>query len=75
MVSDWTLSAILPTEPAYTYASAPQQALYAGEKAEMLLTFDKTKSGIQDIKITVDPDNKIIESLETNNSAELKMVN
>ncbi len=75
LAQGWTLSAVLPTEPAYTYVSAPQQALYSGEKAEMLMTFDKTKSGIQDLKLTVDPNNTIVESLETNNSVELKLVN
>ncbi len=75
LVEDWILSAILPTDPTYTYTSTPQQALYAGEKAEILLNFNKIKPGLQNLKITVDPNNTIVESLETNNTIELKFIN
>ncbi len=75
LAENWTLSAVLPTDPAYTYTSTPQQVLYAGERAKMILTFNKTKTGLQDLKIAVDPNNAIVESLETNNEIELKFIN
>ncbi len=65
----WTLTATLPTNPAYTYTSGTQSALYAGERAEMLLTFDKVKPGANALLLTVDASNSITESSETNNSA------
>ncbi len=70
LVNSWTFTAVLPTDPAYTYVSEAQGALYAGERAEMLMTFDKLKSGNNSIVITVDAQNAIKESLETNNSVE-----
>jgi len=69
VVSGWTFTAALPTDPAYTYVSEAQGALYAGERAEMLLTFNNLKTGTNSISLIVDTSNTIIESLETNNSA------
>ncbi len=68
LADNWTFTATLPTEPAYTYVSEAQGALYAGERAEMLMTFDKLKAGSNSLLITVDAQNSIAESLETNNS-------
>gem|GEM_PF-1082312 len=68
MVGVWALSAALPTEPAFVYTSKPQQALYAGERAEILLTFNKLKVGSNPLLITIDPLGLVVESLETNNS-------
>lgn len=62
----WTFTASLPTNPPYIYISGPQQALYAGERMELLLTFDKVEGG--EAIITVDAPNTVPESVETNNS-------
>jgi hypothetical protein len=64
----WTFTALLPTQPTYTYVSPTQPTLYAGESAEMLLTFDKVQVGAGTILLTVDAINAIVESVETNNS-------
>jgi len=68
LANGWTFTATLPTEPAYTYVSEAQGALYAGERAEMLMTFDKLKSGSNPLVITVDSQNAITESVEINNA-------
>jgi len=68
LANNWTFTALLPTDPAYSYVSEAQEALYAGERAELLLTFDKVKAGNGTLLITVDAQNSIVESLETNNS-------
>ncbi len=68
VVSGWTFTANLPTDPAYSYVSEAQGALYAGERAEMLLTFDKVKTGTNVLILVVDAQNSIIESSEANNS-------
>lgn len=36
----WAFSALLPYNPVYTYQSAPQQALYPGDKIVYTLTYD-----------------------------------
>jgi len=36
----WSFTAQLPLEPAYTYQSAPQQALYPGDSIAYTLTYD-----------------------------------
>lgn len=38
--SGWTFNAQLPLNPVYTYQSAPQQALYPGDKIAYTLTYD-----------------------------------
>lgn len=68
LVSNWTLTANLPTDPTYTYVSDAQGILYAGERAEMVLTFDKLQTGTNALTIIVDAQNAIHESMETNNS-------
>lgn len=66
LASGWTFTATLPTNPTYTYVSAPQQALYAGEKMDFVLTFDKVQAGA--FLLTVDANNAITESVEKNNA-------
>lgn len=65
VASAWTFTAELPTDPSYTYVSEAQPDLYAGERAEMMLVFDRAKSGR--VTITVDKSDDIKESLESNN--------
>jgi hypothetical protein len=68
LVNGWTFAATLPTKPTYTYVSEAQGTLYAGERAEMLITFDKLKRGTNSLLITVDAQNAILETVETNNA-------
>jgi hypothetical protein len=41
----WTFNAALPTSPAYTYSSQPQQALHPGDKIVYTLGFSMQNSG------------------------------
>ncbi len=68
LADNWTFTATLPTNPPYTYVSPAQSALYAGERAELLLTFDRVILGNNPLLLAVDAYNVIVESLETNNS-------
>ncbi len=74
LANAWTFTSTLPTEPAYTYVSEAQGTLYAGERAEMLMTFDKLKLGTNALTITVDAQDAIVESLETNNAVTQSVV-
>lgn len=65
LAQNWAFTALLPTHPAYTYTSEPQAALYAGERMELLLTFDKVQPG--NLLITVDSFNTLTEQDELNN--------
>lgn len=44
----WTFSATLPYNPVYTYNSAPQQALYPGDKIVYTLTYDAQYGNLYD---------------------------
>ncbi len=66
----WDFAAILPTNPPYIFQSPTQRELLPGERIEFTMGFDRVKEGASsvEIKINIDPSQKISESNETNNS-------
>ncbi len=66
----WDFAAILPTNPPYIFQSPTQRELLPGERIEFTMGFDKAKEGATslEIKINIDPSQRISESNETNNS-------
>ena len=58
----------LPTTRGYTYSSRTQQSLRPGERIEYVMGFDQTREGnSRRIEITVDQDDDVRESNESNN--------
>lgn len=74
VASGWKFSADLPTNPAYTYESPAQAALYAGAVANLSMSFDKLVSGTGMVRITIDPKNSLVEAVETNNGAAKQII-
>lgn len=65
----FAFKAVLPTTSAYTFNSDSQDSLLPGERIDYVLGFDRARTGEgREITITVDPDNRIVESNETNNT-------
>ena len=61
--------ATLPTSRSYTFTSDSQNSLLPGGRVEYTLGFDRTRQGDdRTITITVDEDNNVKESNESNNS-------
>ena len=59
----------LPTTRGYTYHSKTQQSLRPGERIEYVMGFDQTREGDnRRIEISVDPDDDVTESNESNNN-------
>jgi len=65
----FTFKAVLPTSSTYTFNSDSQDSLLPGERIDYVLGFDRARTGeAREITITVDADNHIVESNETNNT-------
>ena len=65
----FAFKAVLPTTSAYTLNSDSQDSLLPGERIDYVLGFDRARTGEgREITITVDPDNRIVESNESNNT-------
>ena len=65
----FTFKAVLPTSSSYTFNSDSQDSLLPGERIDYVLGFDRARTGEgREITITVDADNRIVESNETNNT-------
>jgi subtilase family serine protease len=70
MTGPWTFSASIPTQTSYIFQSPEQQPLAFGDSIDYTMGFDQAMVGAnQKILIIVNPDNKVIESTEKNNSA------
>lgn len=69
-VRNWTFTLALPTDPAFTFTSEAQPTLYAGSKATVTISFDKAATGQHPLTLTVDPQQKIVESNRENNVAQ-----
>jgi hypothetical protein len=69
----WTFTANIPTSVGYVYQSQPQQSLAPGDSIDYTLGFDQSNKGVQVISVTADPDKKVSESNETNNTASVKV--
>jgi hypothetical protein len=66
--------ATLPTSRSYTFTSDYQDSLLPGEHIDYVLGFDRTRSGSNRvIEITVDENNRVKESNESNNSDSVTM--
>ncbi len=70
----WKFSAVLPSNPVFTYASEAQEDLYAGATAHLTMTFDKLASGTGIVSINVDATQTIKESSEANNGVSRQIV-
>ncbi|KND51674.1 MAG: hypothetical protein ABA06_00240 [Parcubacteria bacterium C7867-001] len=67
----WDFDATLPTSPSYTFSSPTQAALLPGEHIDFTLGFDRGRTGTRTIDISIDPDKKIVETSENNNSGSI----
>ena len=78
--ANWYFTASLPYNPAYTYQSPVQQALYPGDKIVYTLgytaqynvygySYPQNSGGTQSASINADPYNLIYEQSESNNTA------
>lgn len=66
----WTFSSSIPTQTSYIFTSPEQQSLASGDSIDYTMGFDQAMIGAnQPILITVNPEHKIIESTEKNNTA------
>lgn len=70
----WSFSAVLPSNPVFTYTSEAQEDLYAGATAHLTMTFDKLASGTGIVSISVDAAQAIKESSEANNGVSRQIV-
>lgn len=70
----FTFDAVLPTTRTYTFTSDKQDSLLPGEHIDYVLGFDRARSGDDRvISISVDEDNDIKESNDSNNSDSVKV--
>jgi hypothetical protein len=70
----FNFDATLPTTRTYTFTSDKQDSLLPGEHIDYVLGFDRARSGDDRvISITVDADNDVKESNESNNSDSVKV--
>ena len=71
----WKFTSTLPTRNGYVFKSKTQRSLFPGEKIEYILGFDRiSKESEASFGISVDPDNLIAESDETNNIVKIELL-
>ena len=64
----WYFTASLPSNPTYQYHSVAQQPLAPGDRIEYTLQFTNVMQGGGVITVTADPDNRVREVSESNNT-------